>query len=249
MKMIDTGGKNRWRRIVGAVRIVHGRQDEQELIAEMASVPDVFVLCFINAYGMNSIINDAEYFDSLLEADIILRDGSGMAILYFCSGRAAGLNMNGTDLIPKILAAFHGQRVALWGPEEPYLGAAARYCETELGVSVVSRENGFYEIDFYRRLAVSTQPNLILLGMGIPKQEILARALRSTAGLSSLIVCGGAIIDFLGGKEPRAPEWMRRLGIEWLHRLAREPRRLFNRYVIGNPIFLWRVLTWLNVGR
>jgi len=62
-------------------------------------------------------------------------------------------------------------------------------------------------------------------------------------GFPCLIVCGGAIIDFLGGKMPRAPRWMRRAGLEWAFRLGLEPRRLFRRYVIGNPVFLARTLS------
>ena len=57
-----------------------------------------------------------------------------------------------------------------------------------------------------------------------------------------LIVCGGAILDFLGGKVSRAPLWLRRLGGEWIFRLMREPKRLFMRYVVGNPLFLLRAL-------
>ncbi|MEX5624238.1 WecB/TagA/CpsF family glycosyltransferase, partial [Pseudomonas syringae] len=57
-----------------------------------------------------------------------------------------------------------------------------------------------------------------------------------------LIVCGGAILDFLGGKASRAPQWLRHLGGEWAYRLLREPKRLFMRYVVGNPLFLLRTL-------
>jgi N-acetylglucosaminyldiphosphoundecaprenol N-acetyl-beta-D-mannosaminyltransferase len=55
-----------------------------------------------------------------------------------------------------------------------------------------------------------------------------------------VIVCGGAIVDFIGGKVSRAPNLVRTLGMEWLYRLYLEPKRLFKRYVVGNPLFLWR---------
>ena len=61
-------------------------------------------------------------------------------------------------------------------------------------------------------------------------------------GLPCLIVCGGAIIDLMGGKTSRATGWMRGTGLEWIYRLALEPKRLFHRYVIGNPVFLARAL-------
>jgi hypothetical protein len=56
-------------------------------------------------------------------------------------------------------------------------------------------------------------------------------------------VCGGAIIDFMGGKTSRAPVWMRKTGLEWVYRLMIEPRRLFHRYVVGNPVFLARAIS------
>ena len=244
----SNGWQQRWSRIVGAIRILPAPHDEQVLLGELTCGHGVRVLGFVNAYGMNSIVSNKAFFNTLVYADILLRDGSGMALLYHRRGWEAGLNMNGTDLIPKILASFHGRRVALWGTEGPYLDTAANYCETKLDVRVVSQEDGFHEIDFYRRLAFATQPELIVLGMGMPKQELVAHALRSVVGLSSLIVCGGAIIDFLGGKVRRAPVWMRMLGVEWMYRLAREPKRLFSRYVVGNPLFLWRVQAWIMTG-
>jgi N-acetylglucosaminyldiphosphoundecaprenol N-acetyl-beta-D-mannosaminyltransferase len=92
------------------------------------------------------------------------------------------------------------------------------------------------------RLATEHRPSLIVLGMGMPRQEEIASLLRGVLDHPCTIVCGGAIIDFLGKKTSRAPLWMRRTGLEWLYRLALEPRRLFRRYVIGNPLFLWRAL-------
>ena len=65
---------------------------------------------------------------------------------------------------------------------------------------------------------------------------------RDRAERPCLIVCGGAILDFLGGKVSRAPAWLRRLGGEWIFRLVKEPKRLFMRYVVGNPAFLIRTL-------
>ena len=102
--------------------------------------------------------------------------------------------------------------------------------------------------DEYLRLAARESPHLVVLAMGMPRQERLARALRAAAQGPCLIICGGAIADFLGGRYARAPRWLQRLGLEWCWRLAREPRRLFGRYVLGNPLFLARAL-WLALSR
>jgi len=80
-----------------------------------------------------------------------------------------------------------------------------------------------------------------VLGMGMPKQERVARLLRAHLGSPTLIVCGGATLDFLGGRVRRAPVWVRRADLEWLYRLALEPRRLWGRYGPGGIRFVMRM--------
>ena len=77
--------------------------------------------------------------------------------------------------------------------------------------------------------------------MGVPKQE------KWIARHRQELVCGvslavGGLLDFVSERIPRAPLWMRRMGIEWCYRLYQEPRRMFRRYVLGNPLFVFRVL-------
>jgi exopolysaccharide biosynthesis WecB/TagA/CpsF family protein len=153
------------------------------------------------------------------------------------------LNLNGTDLIPKILGHCGGKTIALFGTQDPYLGRARAVVASRIapGVRCITA-HGFLETASYVRLASVHRPGVIVLGMGMPKQEEVAVALRAAVGFPCLIICGGAIIDFLGEKTTRAPGWMRRAGCEWLYRLALEPRRLFRRYVIGNPVFIARAL-------
>jgi exopolysaccharide biosynthesis WecB/TagA/CpsF family protein len=108
--------------------------------------------------------------------------------------------------------------------------------------SRVETTHGFLDVTDYVKLAAAHRPELIVLGMGMPKQEEVACMLRAAVGYPCLIVCGGAIIDFMGGKTSRAPAWMRSTGLEWAYRLMLEPKRLFHRYVVGNPVFIARSL-------
>ena len=137
--------------------------------------------------------------------------------------------------------------MAFWGTQQPYLNQAVQRCEALFGVVPVSVHDGFASVDTYLELASARQPQLIVLGMGMPKQEAVAARLAASAG-PCLIVCGGAILDFLGGKVSRAPLWLRRLRGEWVYRLLREPKRLFIRYVVGNPLFLLRALCCSKAG-
>lgn len=121
--------------------------------------------------------------------------------------------------------------------------------QREFGVHAVSVASGFEDTGFYVREARRTRPTLIVLGMGLPRQEQLACELRSRAPDAGLIVCGGAILDFLGGKVKRAPAWLHDARMDWTYRLCREPRRLFRRYVMGNPAFLMKVAAWCFARR
>lgn len=235
---------SRWSAIVDRIRVVRSREDESALLDALASGATPRMLGFVNAHAMNGVAFDREFFESLVNADLLLRDGSGMAILYSSLNRQPGLDMNGTDFIPKLLAAFRGRKVALWGTREPYLGDASRRCEREFGINVISAQNGFEDISVYLQLARVNKPELIVLGMGMPKQERLARELKKEFDDGYVVVCGGAILDFLGGKVRRAPSWVRRAGVEWVYRFVFEPKRLFRRYVLGNPSFVVKLLIW-----
>jgi len=201
------------------------------------------VLSFLNQHAFNLAWEQAEFGDLLGRSDVLLRDGVGVAVLLKLLGRAPGMNMNGTDLIPQILAAYRGRRVALVGTTAPYLEQAAQQLR-EAGANVVFVQDGFAEEDSYVGKLIAAEPELIVLGMGMPRQERFAASLAGALRRPALIVNGGAILDFLAGRFPRAPGWLRALRLEWLYRLAREPRRLWGRYVGGGGRFvrrLWRM--------
>ena len=247
MKTTALGGKgnwqDRWRALLAVVRIVADEASLQQFLRGLGEADGPHILAFVNAHAMNCVASSPSFAKALVGADVILRDGSGMAALYRMLAQDSGLNLNGTDLIPRILRLYAGRKIALLGTEDRYLAAAATEIHSHLAPgSVIVQLDGFREMDAYLGLVAREKPDLLVLGMGMPKQELLAASLRDSVSWPCLIVCGGAIIDFLGGKVERAPLWMRRLGIEWVFRLLREPRRLFQRYVVGNPLFLWRSL-------
>jgi len=237
-------GADRWGEIVGKIHVVNTVDQARELLRSLVDARAPRILGFVNAHALNSCADNEAFFKALAGADILLRDGSGMALLYRKLRLDPGLNMNGTDVIPKILEEFRGRSVALWGTTEPFLSRARVRCESEFGVRAISSENGFEATDRYLEVSKRANPDLIVLGMGMPRQEELAQQLRSAVTNSPLIICGGAILDFLGGKVGRAPLWMQNMGMEWLYRLYREPKRLFRRYVLGNPMFVLRLIGW-----
>jgi len=131
--------------------------------------------------------------------------------------------------------------VALFGTSSPWLETSRQRLEQEMGLEIVACHDGFAPQEKYLELAVAAKPELIILAMGMPKQEEVSVRLREHLSHPVLIVNGGAILDYIGEKVPRAPLVMRQVGMEWLFRLAVEPKRLFSRYVLGIPIFFGHV--------
>lgn len=233
-----------WRQLLQSLLVVRHPSDlEAQLWEPLRQLTRPTVLAFVNAHAMNGVVGNQYFGEALAGADLLLRDGAGMRLLLMMMGRHPGVNLNGTDLIPKLLERYEGRRVAIYGTVEPYLSKAARYVQRDLahGAQMFTC-HGFGSAVDYIAQARRDRPDIIVLGMGMPKQEALAAELRRQLQHPCLIVCGGAIIDFMGDRFERAPVWMRRCGLEWLFRLIREPKRLFKRYVIGNPVFLMRSL-------
>jgi exopolysaccharide biosynthesis WecB/TagA/CpsF family protein len=234
---------SRWQALVRAAVRVDSPRGQAQLLDGWVHPDRPRVLVFVNAHALNTVAEDARFYEVLMASDIVLRDGIGMALLMTLLHQRPGMNLNGTDLIPCILRRYAGAPIALFGTREPWLTNSVETIVHDLapGASCVTAD-GFRSTDDYLRLAQAHAPALIILGMGMPRQEIVAQALRAALYRPCLIVCGGAILDFLGGRMPRAPRVLRGLGLEWAWRLGREPRRLFGRYVVGNPVFIGRAL-------
>ncbi|MBA2964529.1 MULTISPECIES: WecB/TagA/CpsF family glycosyltransferase [Ramlibacter] len=241
--MAQLDWQTRWYQLVRSMARVHSQEGEEQLCEWLLRPGEPRVLAFVNAHAMNQVAESDPFYQALMSADVVVRDGIGVFLLMRLLNQPAGQNLNGTDLIPKLLQEADGLPIALFGTREPWLRAARQNVRQTLAPnSPCVTANGFLELGDYIHLAAQQRPRVIVLGMGMPRQEEVAIALRAALGYPCLIVCGGAIIDFLGGKVPRAPRWMRRTGLEWAFRLGREPRRLWNRYVHGNPLFLGRAL-------
>jgi N-acetylglucosaminyldiphosphoundecaprenol N-acetyl-beta-D-mannosaminyltransferase len=230
----------RWVSLIDHVSILDDADAVHSFLSKMRHSHKPQTVGFVNAHGMNLAAESPEFHQSLMAADLVLRDGSGMAIFLRMLGRQGGLNMNGTDLIPRLLKQYQGDDIALFGTETLYLEQASAALRAQGHRQAIHLLDGFRPDADYVAEAQRHQPAFIVLAMGMPKQERVAAALKASLKHPCVIVCGGAIVDFIGGKVSRAPNLVRTLGMEWLYRLYLEPKRLFKRYVVGNPLFLWR---------
>jgi N-acetylglucosaminyldiphosphoundecaprenol N-acetyl-beta-D-mannosaminyltransferase len=190
------------------------------------------------------------------EASLVLADGAPVVWVSRLLRRALPERVAGSDLVPALfdqVSAVKDRkalRVFLLGAAPGVGNRAAkaihaRWSNAEV-VGTYSPPLGF-ENDSAENLEIvdlirQARPHLLLIGLGAPKQELWVQ--RHADQLQARVaLCVGATIDFLAGEKSRSPRWMRRIGLEWLHRLASEPSRLAKRYVRDAWIFpqlVWR---------
>lgn len=228
--------------LIDQLRIESTETGKAKLYEELAHVGGPRVLSFLNAHGFNVAWNNGLILDCLLSSDWLLRDGIGVAILLALRRKPHGYNLNGTDLIQDLLGHYRGRRVLMMGSCSPWVEKAAEKARADHGVEIVGTLDGFRENSEYLEMAVAHPADLIILGMGTPKQEPVAKLLRENLTGDVLIVNGGGILDFISQRVVRAPGWARKSGLEWIVRLSQDFGRLWRRYLLGNPVFLTRVL-------
>jgi N-acetylglucosaminyldiphosphoundecaprenol N-acetyl-beta-D-mannosaminyltransferase len=174
-------------------------------------------------------------------ADLVLADGAPLVVLSRLLGRALPERVAGSDLVPKLFERGQSERpirVFLLGARSEVSERAARAAEIRWpGVKIVGRNSpplGFEESsDENRRILAeiaAASPDVLIVGLGAPKQELWVHRHREEIR-AKVALCVGATIDFIAGEKRRAPVWMRRSGLEWVHRMASEPRRLGGRYL------------------
>lgn len=226
--------------LLDKVSVVETDLERSDLITSLRSRDRTVIVSFFNQYAFNLAFSQPRFRKALALSDLLLRDGVGVEICQIISGRRPGKNINGTDFIPLLLKALSDERVALFGTTEDWLPLAVDAVKRS-GVRHVDSLHGFHSTADYVNAVSVLDPDVIILGMGMPRQELLAAKLARVPGRARVIVNGGAILDFYAGRFPRAPRWMRQARLEWLYRFRHEPRRLARRYFVGGILFFWHV--------
>jgi N-acetylglucosaminyldiphosphoundecaprenol N-acetyl-beta-D-mannosaminyltransferase len=221
-----------------------------QLVVQAAAERRPFSVAFVNASSVECLYAGGDFRQFLEATNLLLIDGIGIRIACGIAGYPKAPNLNGTDFLPQLLesCAEHRLLVGLLGASETSSKACAerisqRWPELRLGF----RHNGFWKDDAeIRKALTSAGVDVLLVALGSPKQEAFAANLASHP---SVVLSVGGFFDFFGGTKPRAPSCLRKLGLEWCFRLMLEPRRLFNRYVIGVPRYLIRCASLKIQGR
>lgn len=197
----------------------------------------------INAAKVVGYRDDASLRDAIDHAHLLTMDGQSVVWAARALGRAAPERVAGVDLMEALLghAARCGYSVYLFGAQQDVVEACvARATERYPGLVVAGYRNGYFQAEDEAAVVAAirdARPDILFLGFGSPKKEYFMKAHYRELGIPFVMGVGGTF-DVLAGRVSRAPRWMQRSGLEWSHRLAQEPRRMWKRYLVGNTRFL-----------
>ncbi|MBT8582844.1 WecB/TagA/CpsF family glycosyltransferase [Polynucleobacter paneuropaeus] len=172
---------------------------------------------------------------------LVLNDGIGLDIgCMILHGRRFRENLNGTDFTKTLLQRLpRGHKVFLLGSTDNALRGTSRYIEENFQHNVVGCVNGFNGPENFLVIDQINESGaqILLVAMGNPRQENWI--LQNHSSINPRLILGvGALFDFWSGERLRAPRWMQKIHMEWLFRLALEPKRLLQRYSIDIIFFL-----------
>jgi N-acetylglucosaminyldiphosphoundecaprenol N-acetyl-beta-D-mannosaminyltransferase len=181
------------------------------------------------------------------QADLQLADGWPIVAASRMLGVPLPERIAGIDLVDRLVSSDTEFSVAILGGPSDAAVKLANVASRHNRVALVDELGPGWDDPSRRSELVSrlrdASPNLTFVGIGAPRQELLAQELKGV--VSGPIICCGAAVEVLAGVRPRAPRLLQRLGLEWAFRLAIEPRRLARRYVLAGLTFLRLLgLTW-----
>ncbi len=222
----------------------------ERVIADMIAARDKGYVCVAPVATIMECQDDPAYLRIVNNADLVTPDGAPVAWLGRMAGHQSVTRTSGPALMEQL--CDHG-RAAGW--KHFFYGATADVCdklehclkERFPGICIVGKMAPPFtpragKLDAHVAAAINeARPDIIWIGLGAPKQDVWSALNRGSLEAPVLIGVGAAF-DLVSGEKPRAPRWMQQAGLEWLFRLCSEPGRLWRRYLIGNPRFIWLLI-------
>ena len=226
--------------------------------------PGKLLINTINAHSYNTALKDEAFAEALMLGDVLIPDGA--SIVKACRWMAAKSQpkerIAGWDLFVYEMERLNGlagnekteekkrQRVMFLGSSEKVLAlikerAAKDYPHLEVVTYSPPYKETFSKEDDERMIKAinDVKPELLWIGMTAPKQEKWTYRHWNELDIDCHAGTIGAVFDFYAGTAKRAPQWWQEHSLEWLYRLIKEPRRMWKRYLVGNVLFLWNILT------
>ena len=227
--------------------------------AELASLPEGKLLInTINAHSFNTAKKDQLFAEALIKGDYLIPDGASIvkACRWIKAKSRPKERIAGWDLFEFEMRRLNEnqnenenkKRVMFMGSSEKVLELIRKKAaEVYPNIEVVTYSPPYKPVftDEDNRAIVEAineaNPDLLWIGMTAPKQEKWTYSHWNELNIHCHVGTIGAVFDFFAGTYKRAPQWWQEHSLEWLYRLIKEPKRMWKRYVLGNPLFLWNI--------
>ena len=243
-------------RVVGAPIDVIGARQAREVIIGWARALESRYVCFCNVHSAVAYSQDARHKAAIDQADLVAADGAPIAWMLRRKGHVDQTRLDGPGTMWTLCrdAQARGVKVGLYGSTHQTLRALRdrmRRAFPELHVGFCEsppfRPLTAEEDDAVCRQIVDAGVGMLFVAFGCPKQELWMA--QHVGRINAVMLGVGAAFDYHAGLLARAPRWAQDSGLEWLHRLASEPRRLWQRYLVSNSIFIARATAQLVTGK
>jgi N-acetylglucosaminyldiphosphoundecaprenol N-acetyl-beta-D-mannosaminyltransferase len=215
------------------------------------------VLSYVNIHGINLAYSSPWFRILLNQSFLTFCDGVGIKIAARLTGQRLSHRFTPPDFMEQVCesSALHGWKIYFLGARP---GVAQRAADRLIGTFPelkIKTYDGYFDkardsLENYGVIADVNyfQPQILIVGFGMPLQEKWISENLEDLNINIAFPVG-ALFDYLSGETWRAPHWVTDNGLEWLARLLVEPHRLWKRYLVGNPLFFWRLFIHHFLGR
>ncbi|HEY0658249.1 MAG TPA: WecB/TagA/CpsF family glycosyltransferase [Pyrinomonadaceae bacterium] len=233
-------------RVVTLLPDVVSHESVLEKIAELVKKGKGGYVCFATVHMVMEGYDNPDYAGKVNAADLIVTDGMPLVWMQKIQGVKTASRVRGSDLMVSLCryAEKNNLSVGFYGGRKEAIDAVAKRAAKELpnlkivyAFSPPFRSLNAEEDEIITAEINAAAPDILFTGLGCPKQENWMWAHKSK--LKTVMLGVGAAFDFYAGNLKQSPEWMGKSGLEWLFRLTQEPKRLWRRYLILNPRFMW----------
>jgi N-acetylglucosaminyldiphosphoundecaprenol N-acetyl-beta-D-mannosaminyltransferase len=215
-------------------------EDIIEYIKKQIIKEEKTIISYIAFHSLNILMKLKERNEILNTVDLLHADGLG---IYLASVLLYGFSNNrrkitGSDFYScfMVAAKINNWSFYFFGDNESTLQRIKN------NINVVGYQSGYdYNTDYLINKINSVAPNFLVIGLGCPKQELWVLENQEKIK-ANIIICVGNGLKIFAGVRIRGPFWMQIIGMEWLYRIYKEPKRLWKRYLIGIPVFIFKVI-------
>ena len=217
-----------------------------EKIADLVERENGGYVCFSTVHMVMESRYDAAFGSKVKAADLIVTDGMPLVWMQKLQGKKQASRVRANDLMISMCeyASRENLKVGFYGGRQDVIDGILKRAKKDFPALQISYAFSppFRPLTAEEDAEITREINesgtqILFTGLGCPKQENWMAAHKEK--LKAVMLGVGASFDFYAGNVRESPEWMGKLGLEWLYRLTQEPKRLWRRYLILNPRFMW----------